>query len=134
MVMKLQSYTSFMATSSSSNSYKSPHTNMIYNYFTMESKYMKISHSRAWECMLGLINPHFSNIVYLVIFPNLGINYYWTRVWGTHIEVICHLLHVHAWVNVPLIPIPRLSETTLSATNSLHQLVVVSKYFILVNL
>ena len=33
MVIKLQSYTSFMSSPSSSNLYKSPHTNMIYNSF-----------------------------------------------------------------------------------------------------
>ena len=46
--------------------------------------------------VLGLINPPLSNIVYLVYLPNLGGNYYCTRVWGTHIEVMFHLLHVHA--------------------------------------
>ena len=45
--------------------------------------------------MLGLINPPLSNIVYFVYFPKLRGNYYCTRVWGTHIEVIFHLLHVH---------------------------------------
>ena len=58
--------------------------------------------------ILGLIKPSLSNIVYLVIFPNLGGNYYCTRVWGEHLEVICHLLHVHAWVYVPLREIPTL--------------------------
>ena len=46
--------------------------------------------------VLGLINPHFFSIVYLVIFPNLGSYYHCARVWGTHLEVICHLLYVHA--------------------------------------
>ena len=38
-----------MASPSSSNSYKIPHTNIIYNSFKMEAKYMKTTHSRAWE-------------------------------------------------------------------------------------
>ena len=52
--------------------------------------------NRNKNILLGLINPPWSNLVYLVYFPNLGGNYYYTRVWGTHIEVIFHLLHVHA--------------------------------------
>ena len=39
-----------MASPSSSSSDKSPYTNMIYNSFKVEAKYMKTSHSRAWEC------------------------------------------------------------------------------------
>ena len=39
-----------MASPSSSNSEKIPYTNLIYNSFKMEAKYMKTSHSRAWEC------------------------------------------------------------------------------------
>ena len=58
--------------------------------------------------MLGLINPPLSNIVYLVIFPNLGSYYHYTIVCGTHVGVICHLLHLHAWFYVPLGPIPTL--------------------------
>ena len=58
--------------------------------------------------LLGLINPSLFNIVYLVIFPKLVSYYYCTRVWGTHLEVICHLLHMHASVYVPLGAIPTL--------------------------
>ena len=58
--------------------------------------------------VLGLINPPLSNIVHLVIFPNLGSYYHYTRVWGTQIEVICHLFHVHACIYVPLRLIPTL--------------------------
>ena len=46
--------------------------------------------------VIGLIYPPLSNIVYLVYFRSLWGNYNCTREWGTHIEVICHLLHVHA--------------------------------------
>ena len=77
--------------------------------------------------VLGLFNPPLSNIVYLVILPNLGVNYYCTRVCRTHLEVIWHLLNVHACVYVPLGEIHTLQDPTLSATKSLHQLVVVGK-------
>ena len=46
--------------------------------------------------VLELINPPFTHIVYLLIFPKLGGNYYCTRVWGTHLEFIFHLLHMNA--------------------------------------
>ena len=58
--------------------------------------------------LLGLINPPLSNIVYLVIFPNLGGYYHYTRVWETHLWVIYPLLHLYAWVYVSLGPIPTL--------------------------
>ena len=69
--------------------------------------------------VLRLINPPLSNIVYLVILPNLGSYYHCNIIWGTNLQVF-HLLHV-------LLPIPALYEPTLSATNILHVFVVVGK-------
>ena len=57
---------------------------------------LKLSKVRIKGGVLGLINPPLYNIVYLIMFPNLGRHYYYTRVWRTHIEVKFHLLHVHA--------------------------------------
>ena len=72
-----------------------------------------------------IINPPLTILYIRLIFPNLGtlINYLGplvqlgpldlmgphvpvTRVWGTLLEVNCHLLHVHASIWVPPIPIP----------------------------
>ena len=50
--MKVQSYTSYMSSPTSSNSYNNPHTNMIYNYLNIEAKFMKTSDAMAWECKL----------------------------------------------------------------------------------
>ena len=46
--------------------------------------------------MLGLINPPFSHIVYLVYFTNLGGHHHFTSVWGPHLGATYHLLHLHS--------------------------------------
>ena len=43
--------------------------------------------ARAEGVVLGLSNPPLSNIDDLVIFPNLGSYYHYTRVWGTHLDI-----------------------------------------------
>ena len=50
--MKLQSNTSYMAVTTSSNSKNIPHTNMIQDSFKIEAKVMETSDSMARECNL----------------------------------------------------------------------------------
>ena len=50
MEIKLQSNTSYMAFTTPSNSYNISHTNLVENYFKIESKFMETSDSMAWEC------------------------------------------------------------------------------------
>ena len=50
--MKLQSNTSYMAITKSSNSDNIPHTNLIQYSFKIESKVTETSDSMAWECKL----------------------------------------------------------------------------------
>ena len=52
MEMKLQSNTSYMAVTTSSNSENIPHTNLIQDSFKIEAKVMETSDSMAWECNL----------------------------------------------------------------------------------
>ena len=47
---KLQSNTSYMAVTTSSNSKNTTHTNMIQDSFKIEAKVMETSDSMAWEC------------------------------------------------------------------------------------
>ena len=47
---KLNSKTSYMAVTTSSNSYNFPHTNLIQDSFKIEAKVVEVSDSMAWEC------------------------------------------------------------------------------------
>ena len=50
--IKLQSKTSYISFTKSSNSYNIPHTNLIQDSFKIETKVMETSDSMAWECKL----------------------------------------------------------------------------------
>jgi len=50
--IKLQSKTSYISITKSSNSDNIPHTNLIQDSFKIEAKVMETSDSMAWECKL----------------------------------------------------------------------------------
>ena len=50
--MKLQSNTSYISFTTSSNSENIPHTNLIQDSFKIEAKVMETSDPMAWECKI----------------------------------------------------------------------------------